>query len=106
MIPIAGSEALARDLFPGIHFNGNYNPVGRGAWLLSITFFVICAVQSIALAELLHRLVERPMIARGRLWTERITGTRPITPPRLATKQDTSPSLSGDEAPKLAQPSA
>lgn len=107
MIPIAGSEALARHVFPGIHFNGTYNPVGRGAWLLSVMFFVTCTVQSIALAEMLHRLVERPMIARGRLWTERITGKRPITPPRLATSQDISPSFSGDEAPKLpAQPSA
>ena len=32
---------------------------------------------------------------------------RPVTPPRLATMQDTSPSLSGDEAPKLpVQPTA
>jgi peptidoglycan/LPS O-acetylase OafA/YrhL len=107
MIPLAGSEALARHVFPSIHFNGTYNPIGRGAWLLSVAFFLICAVLSIALAELLHRTVERPMIARGRVWTERITGKRPITPPRLATAQDTSPSLSADTGPNLpAQPAA
>jgi peptidoglycan/LPS O-acetylase OafA/YrhL len=73
---------------PGVHVDGNDYPIGSTAWEVSLAILVVGTVASLMLAEILFRTVEQPVIRRGRLWTERITGRRPITPPRLAAAPD------------------
>jgi peptidoglycan/LPS O-acetylase OafA/YrhL len=73
-----------------LHVNSGNEPIGSSAWGYSLAIFVVGAVASLLLAETLFRTVEQPMIKRGRIWTERITGRAPITPPRLAAAPDES----------------
>jgi peptidoglycan/LPS O-acetylase OafA/YrhL len=75
----------------GVQVDGNDYPIGSTAWEWSLAILAAGTVASLVLSEILFRTVEQPMIRRGRLWTERITGRTPITPPRLAAAPDEVP---------------
>jgi peptidoglycan/LPS O-acetylase OafA/YrhL len=64
---------------------------------------------SLLLSELLYRTVEGPMIARGRIWSKRITGRFPVAPPRLAEYPSESTSATvpvGEHVPAAPSPQA
>src|SRR5439155_17689010 len=54
-----------------------------GGWASSLLVLAAMTAVALVVAELLHRAVERPLIARGRIWSERITGRKPVAPPRM-----------------------
>jgi peptidoglycan/LPS O-acetylase OafA/YrhL len=87
MICLSVIVSVATRMF-GVEVNSADEPIGSTAWEASLAILVVGTGASLAGAEILFRTVERPMIRRGRLWTERLTGRTPITPPRLAAAPD------------------
>jgi peptidoglycan/LPS O-acetylase OafA/YrhL len=83
--------AIAHRVAPSAAFNSHDQPARHGAWATSIVLLVAVTVTSLAAAELLYRIVEGPLIARGRLWSQRITGRRPVAPPRLTPETEAPP---------------
>lgn len=83
LICLAVCVTVARHLVPSVAFDQNNQPAS-GAWVTSLVMLIAVTATSLLLAELLYRTVEGPMIARGRIWSKRITGRLPVAPPRLA----------------------
>ena len=74
---------VAHHVAPSVAFNSDNQPARHGAWAASLVLLLAVTATSLLLSELLYRTIERPMIARGRIWSKRITGRRPVAPPRL-----------------------
>ena len=83
VICLAVCVEVVQHVKPSIAFNSVDQPANHGAWALSVLLLVAVTGFSLAVAELLHRTVERPLIARGRIWSEQITGRKPVAPPRM-----------------------
>jgi peptidoglycan/LPS O-acetylase OafA/YrhL len=83
LICLAVCVTVARHLVPSVSFDQNNQPAS-GAWVTSLVMLIAVTATSLLLSELLYRTVEGPMIARGRIWSKRITGRLPVAPPRLA----------------------
>jgi peptidoglycan/LPS O-acetylase OafA/YrhL len=83
MMCLSVAISTTRHVWPSAAFNAKTEPTGNGAWLLSILLLVVGTCASLLVAEILHRTVERPMIARGRVWSAAVTGRRPVAPPRM-----------------------
>jgi peptidoglycan/LPS O-acetylase OafA/YrhL len=92
LICLSACVEVAHHLTPSVVFNSDNQPAHQGAWAASLVLLVAVTATSLLLSELLHRTIERPMIARGRAWSKRITGRKPVAPPRL------SPEVEGEEA--------
>jgi peptidoglycan/LPS O-acetylase OafA/YrhL len=88
MICLSICISVMKKALPGVAFSVKNEPTGHGAWAASIALLVVGTVASLLVAEALYRTIEGPMIARGRIWTQGITGKRPATPPRLADEQE------------------
>jgi peptidoglycan/LPS O-acetylase OafA/YrhL len=84
LISLSGCVLVANKIAPSVRFNSDNQPAAQGAWLTSLVLLAAVTLTSLLLAELLHRTIEAPMIARGRIWSKRITGRRPVAPPRMA----------------------
>ena len=84
LICLSGCVEIAHKVAPSLRFNDDNQPAANGAWLASLVMLAAVTLSSLLLAELLHRTIEAPMIARGRIWSKRITGRRPVAPPRMA----------------------
>lgn len=69
-------------LFPSVQFDAVGHPLSRVYEVTAIRIVVALAL-SLAAAEAMHRWIEAPMIARGRRWSKRITGSEPVAPDRL-----------------------
>jgi peptidoglycan/LPS O-acetylase OafA/YrhL len=87
MICLSVIVSVATRIF-AVHVDGSDQPVGSTAWQASLVILALGTAASLVGAEILFRTVEQPLIRRGRLWTERITGRAPVTPPRLAAAPD------------------
>jgi peptidoglycan/LPS O-acetylase OafA/YrhL len=83
LICLAVCVEVVQRVKPSVAFNALDQPAEHGAWAVSILLLVAVTGLSLLLAELLFRTVERPLIARGRIWSERITGRKPVAPPRM-----------------------
>jgi hypothetical protein len=44
------------------------------------------------------------MIARGRIWSERITGRKPVAPPRMTAEADAHPAAAEADEPVVVSP--
>lgn len=83
LIALSICVEVAHHVAPSLRFNSDNQPAHSGAWTASILMLLGMTLTSLLLSEVLHRTIERPMIARGRIWSERITGRRPVAPPRM-----------------------
>jgi peptidoglycan/LPS O-acetylase OafA/YrhL len=88
MLCLAMCRPVLRHLDPGLAWNSKGEPTGHGAIAASLVLFVLAAVATLVFSDVLHRLVERPMITRGRIWSKQITGRAPIAPPRMSADED------------------
>jgi peptidoglycan/LPS O-acetylase OafA/YrhL len=88
LICLSGCVAIAHRVAPSVAFNSENQPSADGAWLATVALFAALTVSSLIVAEVLYRTLESPMIARGRAWSKRITGKRPIAPPRLTPQHE------------------
>jgi peptidoglycan/LPS O-acetylase OafA/YrhL len=91
--------AIAHRVAPSVAFDAHDQPARHGAWATSVLLLAVVTLMSLAAAEVLHRIVEGPLIARGRVWSKRITGRRPVAPPRLTPESETQPIIGGGIAP-------
>jgi peptidoglycan/LPS O-acetylase OafA/YrhL len=89
---------VAHHVAPGVAFNSDNQPARQGAWLASLVLLAAVMITSLLLSELLYRTVEGPMIARGRIWSKRISGHRPVAPPRLTPEVATAEALEPEPA--------
>jgi peptidoglycan/LPS O-acetylase OafA/YrhL len=83
LICLSGCVAVAHKVAPSVAFDAQNQPAEEGAWITTIALFSAVTVSSLIVAEFLSRTVEAPMISRGRAWSKRITGRRPVGPPRF-----------------------
>jgi peptidoglycan/LPS O-acetylase OafA/YrhL len=111
LICLAFCVEIAHRIAPSVVFNSDNQPARQGAWAASLVLLLAVTATSLLLSELLHRTIERPMIARGRVWSKRITGRRPVAPPRLSPEADAEarpapqePELVATPGPSLKQP--
>ncbi len=107
LICLSGCVAVAHQIAPSVAFNSDNQPAADGAWIATTVLFLVLALSSLIVAEVLHRTVEAPMIARGRAWSKRITGKKPVAPPRMAPDQEgpePAPETADEPAPALKQP--
>jgi peptidoglycan/LPS O-acetylase OafA/YrhL len=84
LICLSACVEVAHHVTPSVVFNSDNQPARHGAWAASLVLLAAVIATSLLLSELLHRTIEGPMIARGRVWSKRITGRRPVAPPRLS----------------------
>jgi peptidoglycan/LPS O-acetylase OafA/YrhL len=96
LICLSGCVVAARAVAPSLAFNAEDQPIGGDAWISTVVLFFALTVASLIVAEVLHRTVEAPMIARARVWSRAIAGNDPVTPPRLTPE----PELALAEAPQ------
>jgi peptidoglycan/LPS O-acetylase OafA/YrhL len=100
LICLSACVVVVRHLAPSLKFNDLDQPARHGAWTASILLLAAVTVTSLIVSEFLHRTVERPMIARGRIWSKRITGRQPVAPPRLTPETDGEATAVSETEPK------
>jgi peptidoglycan/LPS O-acetylase OafA/YrhL len=83
MLCLGACRDVLRRVDTGLTWNASSEPTGRHALLASLALFVIAGIATLAFSDVLHRLVERPLISVGRVWSKRLTGTVPVAPPRM-----------------------
>ena len=88
LVCLSGCVAVAHKLVPSVAFDAENQPAADGAWVATVVLFAALTMSSLFVAEFLYRALEAPMIARGRAWSKRITGKRPIAPPRMTPQDD------------------
>lgn len=111
LICLSAVVEVAHHVTPSVAFNSDNQPARHGAWVASLVLLAAVMATSLLLSELLHRTVERPLIAKGRVWSKRISGHRPVAPPRLSPEVATAEALEPEPeivvtkpAPSLKQP--
>jgi peptidoglycan/LPS O-acetylase OafA/YrhL len=109
LICLSACVEVAHRIAPSVVFNSDNQPARSGDWAASLVLLVAVTATSLLLSELLHRTVERPLIARGRIWSTQITGRKPVAPPRLAPETEARPAAQEPEiaavpGPSLKQP--
>jgi len=97
MLCLGASRSVVRSLDPELSWNSSGEPTGRSALVASLALFVIAGIATLLFSDVLHRLVERPLISVGRVWSKRLTGTVPVAPPRMTEGEE--PALGADEQP-------
>jgi peptidoglycan/LPS O-acetylase OafA/YrhL len=83
MLCLAVCIPVVKRLMPNVGFDSSDFPVGPDAWTASLLILLAAVVASIAVADVMHRVVERPFIGVGRRLTQQLTGHRPVAPPRM-----------------------
>jgi peptidoglycan/LPS O-acetylase OafA/YrhL len=101
LICLSAVVAVAHHVTPGVAFNSDNQPARHGAWAASLVLLAAVLATSLLLSELLYRTVEGPMIARGRLWSKRISGHRPVAPPRLTPEVAVAEALEPEPGPEV-----
>jgi peptidoglycan/LPS O-acetylase OafA/YrhL len=91
LICLSACVEVAHRIAPSVVFNSDNQPARHGAWTASILLLLAVTATSLLLSELLHWTIERPMIARGRIWSEQITGRKPVAPPRMTPETEARP---------------
>lgn len=70
-------------VYPGAAFDALNRPTGSHRLDTSLLIFAVGAIVSVAVADVLHRTVERTFIGFGRRWSRSIAPRAAIVPPRL-----------------------
>jgi peptidoglycan/LPS O-acetylase OafA/YrhL len=104
LICLSAVVEVAHHVTPGVAFNSDNQPARHGAWAASLVLLAAVLVTSLLLSELLYRTVEGPMIARGRIWSKRITGRRPVAPPRLSPEVAVAEAMEPESPPEVVVP--
>ena len=66
LICLSAVVEVAHHVAPGVAFNSDNQPARQGAWAASLVLLAAVLITSLLLSELLYRIVEGPMIAKGR----------------------------------------
>jgi peptidoglycan/LPS O-acetylase OafA/YrhL len=103
MLCLGACRDVVRHLDPSLTWNASTEPTGRHALIASLALFVVAGIATLVFSDVLHRLVERPLISVGRVWSKRLTGTVPVAPPRMTEGEE--PALEVDEQPAAVAPS-
>jgi peptidoglycan/LPS O-acetylase OafA/YrhL len=101
LICLSAVVEVAHHVTPGVAFNSDNQPARQGAWAASLVLLAAVLITSLLLSELLYRTIEGPMIAKGRVWSKRISGHRPVAPPRLTPEVATAEALEPEPAPEV-----
>ena len=85
MLCLVACRQVLQHLDPGLAWNSRGEPTGPGALAASLVLLLLATVATLAFSDVLHRVVERPLISLGRGWSKQIAGSAPVAPPRMET---------------------